>query len=122
MSLVRLEQMFVNLDMYGHAVGVTYRGEGKYKTRCGALVTLATYVLIAINALSLFVAFNDGSNQEELVQSTKFDRSLAEKVDLAEQDLNIIFVTTPPLDPAHARIIGCQKAGLDECQHFLDVG
>ena len=108
MSLVRLEQMFVNLDMYGHAVGVTYRGEGKYKTRCGALVTLATYVLIIINALSLFVAFNDGSNQKELVQSTRFDRSLADKVDLVDQDLDIMFLMSEPLDPSYAKILGFQ--------------
>ena len=120
MSLVRLEQIFVNLDMYGHAIGVTYRGGDKYKTRCGALVTLATYVLITINALSLFVAFNDGSNQEELVQSTKFDRSQAEKVDLVEQNLDIILVTTVPLDPAFAKIVGAQIVGTD--YHILDVG
>ena len=67
MSLNRLEQMFVNLDMYGHAIGVTYRGGGKYKTRCGALVTLITYVLMSINTLSLLIAFNDGSKQESSV-------------------------------------------------------
>ena len=84
MSLHRLGQIFVNLDIYGHAIGVTYRGGDTYRTRCGALFTLATYILITINALSLFIAFNDGSKQEELAQSSKFDRFTSEKVDLVE--------------------------------------
>ena len=84
MSLNRLEQMFVNLDMYGHAIGVTYRGGGTYKTRCGALVTLITYVLMSVNTLSLLIAFNDGSKQETTVQSTKFDPSLSDEINVIE--------------------------------------
>ena len=67
MSLHRLGQIFVNLDIYGHAIGVHYRGRGAYKTRLGALVTLATYILMIINTVSLFKAFMDGSMQEEKV-------------------------------------------------------
>ena len=115
--------MFVNLDMYGHTIGVTYRGGDKYKTRCGALVTIATYVLIIINTLSLLVAFNDGSNQEELVQSTKFDRSLADAVDLVEQDLEILIVMTTQIDPSFAEIVGTQISGYEEDDgEFLDIG
>ena len=83
-SLRRYEKMFVSLNIYGNAIGVTYRGGDRYRTRCGALFTLATYILIIINAFSLFIAFHDGSKQEELAQSTKIDRFNSEKVDLVE--------------------------------------
>ena len=66
------------MDMYGHVIGVTYRGRDAYKTRLGALVTLVTYILMTINAVSLFIAYQDGSKQEEKVQSTKFDRTTYE--------------------------------------------
>ena len=38
----KLATMFRGLDMYGHAIGVTYRGSGTYKTNLGALFTIAT--------------------------------------------------------------------------------
>ena len=53
----RLKSMFVDLDMYGHKIGVSYRGREAYKTRLGAFVTLATYILMTVNALSLLTAF-----------------------------------------------------------------
>ena len=62
-SLGKLEQLLVNQDMYGHIIGVHYRGNDVYKTRLGALVSIAIYVLMAINAIGLLTAFGDGSNQ-----------------------------------------------------------
>ena len=47
--------------MYGHVIGVHYRGSGSYQTKLGAFVTLATYVLMIINMVTLFIAFKDGS-------------------------------------------------------------
>ena len=47
----------MDLDMYGHTIGVHYRGRDAYKTKLGALVTLATYVLMTVNMISLFTAF-----------------------------------------------------------------
>ena len=73
MSLQRLQEMFLDLDMYGHMIGVHYRGRGAYKTRLGALVTLATYTLMIVNMVTLVQAFMDGSKQEEKGQSVKFD-------------------------------------------------
>ena len=37
--------MFTSFDIYGHAVGVNYKGNGVYRTRLGAAVTLVTYAL-----------------------------------------------------------------------------
>ena len=65
MSLKRLEEIIVGQDMYGHVIGVHYRGSGSYQTKVGAFFTLATYVLMTINMVTLLIAFEDGSNQGE---------------------------------------------------------
>ena len=57
MSYKRIGESFLDLDMYGHAIGVHYRGRDAYKTKLGALVTLATYVLMTVNMVTLLTAF-----------------------------------------------------------------
>ena len=47
--------------MYGHAIGVHYRGSDAYQTRLGALCTIVTYALMLVNLVTLSTAFNDGS-------------------------------------------------------------
>ena len=42
-------------DIFGHHVGVTYKGDGAYKTHLGAFVTLGFYVLVLINLKVLIV-------------------------------------------------------------------
>ena len=49
----------------------------------------ATYILMTINSVSLFMRFMDGSKQEEKVQSIKFDRWAAEPVDLVESGFEL---------------------------------
>ena len=61
----KLESLIVDQDIFGHVIGVHYRGRDAYKTKLGALCTLATYVLIVINLVTLIGAFIDGSNQQE---------------------------------------------------------
>ena len=70
----RFERMIVNYDIFGHAIGVHYRGSGAFKTRLGAFCTIVTKVLIIVNLVSLFIAFRDGSNQKEKTQVTTLDR------------------------------------------------
>ena len=53
------------LDIFGHKVGVHYKGEDAYKTKFGGLLSLATYVLVVIQTLNLFSAYVDHSAQTE---------------------------------------------------------
>ena len=55
-------RFLVDFDMFGHQIGVKYRGRGAYKTRVGACVTFVTYFFMLINLISLIEAFFDGSN------------------------------------------------------------
>ena len=73
--------------MYGHTIGVNYRGGGAYKTRIGAFVTFVTYFLMFWNLTSLIEVFLDGLEQEEKGYSIKIDRFKEGYVNLAEHDL-----------------------------------
>ena len=57
----KLSSLFLEMDMYGHPIRVTYRGSDAYKTRLGALLTLLTYILMIVYSVNLFIDFGDGS-------------------------------------------------------------
>ena len=40
--------LLLRLDIFGHKVGVHYRGDDAYRTKFGGLLSLATYVLVLI--------------------------------------------------------------------------
>ena len=63
----------VDFDIYGHPVGVHFKGSDTYKTKLGAFVTLATYTLILFNLGTLVISFFDSSKQVENVQESVID-------------------------------------------------
>ena len=65
-------------DVYGHPVGVHYKGSDTYKTRLGAFCTLATYALIFFNLTVLIVAFMNESKRDEKFLESLFDRFKSE--------------------------------------------
>ena len=83
--------------MFGHTVGVHYRGDSAYKTRLGALVTFVTYLFMLLNLSKLIAAFFDGSNQEERGQRIKIDRFNEGPVILADNYFEIATFVYPPL-------------------------
>ena len=48
MVFATLCELLMSLDIFGHKVGVHYKGEDAYKTKFGGLLTLTTYVLVII--------------------------------------------------------------------------
>ena len=72
------------VDIYGHQIGVNYRGESTYTTRLGGVLTLATLTFICINTVQLITAFSDHSNQKEKVQTVYEDLFDKEPVNLAK--------------------------------------
>ena len=44
----KLTDKFIGLDQYGEQVSLNYRGEGAYKTRCGASLSLVTIFLLLV--------------------------------------------------------------------------
>ena len=49
------------IDLFGHSIGVNYRGEGTYRTKLGGLVSVLTFLLICANTIKLFVGYIDNS-------------------------------------------------------------
>ena len=99
MSLKRLEEIVIGQDMYGHVIGVHYKGNGSYQTKLGAFVTLTTYILMTVNLVTLLMAFNDGSNQDEKFQGKKIDRfaSDSDVVKLNENEYTFAMFVYPPV-------------------------
>ena len=60
----------VSKDIYGHPVGINYRGSDSFQTKMGALCTLATLIVVIVNSSSLVKAFFDSSKQDEKVSTT----------------------------------------------------
>ena len=67
-----VEQFLVGRDIFGHVIGVNYRGSGTYKTRLGAFCTFSTLILTFFYFVTLITAFIDGSNQGENVDRLKY--------------------------------------------------
>ena len=65
MVLVTIFGLLLRLDIYGHKIGVNYRGEDMYRTKFGGFLTLATYTLVAIHTIKLVSNFLDHSAQTE---------------------------------------------------------
>ena len=78
--------------MYGHVIGVNYRGSGTFQTRVGSFCTCATYVMMLINIASLLLAFKIGTKQDETFQTVFKDRLISETYNLNEFNLNLAII------------------------------
>ena len=58
----RIYDFIVDQDIYGHAIGVHYRGGTSYKTFLGSICTLGAYSLMIMQLVLLVTVFIDGSN------------------------------------------------------------
>ena len=93
----KLEDLILRQDIYGHAVGVHYRGSGSYQTRLGALCTLITYMFIILNLVTVMSAFKDGSNQKENMQTMMVDNLGGDNYKLQEKNFMMSFSSWPPI-------------------------
>ena len=59
-------EFFVNQDIFGHKIGVNYRGQDAYKTGMGATCTFLTYLLLLINLEQLISGYLDTSSKMSL--------------------------------------------------------
>ena len=111
-SFKKIQSFLVNQDMYGHAVGINFKGKEVYQTRLGSFCTLATYVLMLVNILVLTIAFTTGTNQEEKQGTTQFDRSAdSEKYNWNDYNLDAGLVHYPPMPPNIGTFRAYQRTG-----------
>ena len=70
--------------MFGQPVMVNYQGSDNFRTKPGALMSMATYSLMLFNLVNLVQSFFDGDKQSESQRSEKFDRFTAGEFSLEE--------------------------------------
>ena len=92
--------ILVNQDIYGHQIGINYKGSGAYKTKLGAFFTLATYVLIVINLVTLMQDFVSNERQDEKNTEVYLDRFSAGMYNLTDYqiELTLINFSSQPID------------------------
>ena len=70
-SLRDVGSKLTSIDLFGHPIGVHYKGSGNFRTILGSICSVVTLVLIAINTLSISTKFVDHSDQSEFYQQLK---------------------------------------------------
>ena len=81
---IDIGEKIVDQDVYGHPVGVHYKGSDTFKTKLGAFCTLGTYVMIFFNLTVLMVAYMDDSRREEKFLESLFDRFKSDQFNLQD--------------------------------------
>ena len=69
----RFVKFLIRQDIFGHRIGVNYKGKETYQTPMGALCTILYFVLVIVNSGTLFIAFLDNSNMTSGSQQMTFD-------------------------------------------------
>ena len=87
-----LVNWLVDQDIYGHKFGIKYKGSDTYKTKLGALFTLATYVLMLVNIVTLCTKFANNSRQEEKSNELYLDRFSAGRFDLKDYQFEMVLL------------------------------
>ena len=67
-----LMDLLESQDIFGHPIGVNYKGDNTFKTRLGALCTIVSYALILFNTVTLTTAYKNHSKLETGTQQNSF--------------------------------------------------
>ena len=84
-----LLKFLVGRDIYGHPITVNHDGEDKYKTRFGALLTLASFVFIMVNLVTKLTEFGDRSTQDEINRPLMIDPNKSDEISLQDGQITI---------------------------------
>ena len=106
----KIKDFIVDQDIYGHAIGVQYRGSTEYKTLLGSFCTLGAYALMIMQLVFLVTVFIDGSNQTEKTQVNALDRFFGGPRKFSEYNLDIIVYSEPNITPDIGRFVVEQKS------------
>ena len=96
-----MRSFLINQDIYGHVIGVHYRGSGTFNTGLGALCTIMTYLLIIFNLKVLGEGLISQSLQGESYQVNSYDNFNTEKYQFNEVDVDIVLITYPQQIPSN---------------------
>ena len=88
---------FKSIDIYGHSIGVHYRGDSSYRTSLGSFVTLITVALVMSYTTIKVTEMVGRTSQNERTRSLKVDLNESGQINLAENNFNFGFYTTDSL-------------------------
>ena len=91
----RLGELFRRLDIFGVKVGVNYKGDDVYRTKLGAFLTMAGYVITLVYVSQLFAAFRDGSKQSDSTRNLLSDQESNEAITFEDGSLSFSLLTLP---------------------------
>ena len=86
----RFSDFITSFDIFGHPVGVNYKGEDTFKTRVGAFCTAGIYMLTIFSLITLITAFNDNSKLETSVLQSTYDPFLEPAFSFSENQAEIV--------------------------------
>ena len=84
MTTFSLSQFIRARDIFGHKIGVNFRGKETFQTLVGSFFTLVFYTFVAINFVQLSTGYIDGSKQTYSSYFSYFNRFHREPYDLRE--------------------------------------
>ena len=89
----RQSKMCQKLDIYGHPIGVNYKGSDIMQTKLGAFCTIAVYSLMMIaNVIQLGMAYQNGSKQQEQSNFQIFDRAEGGPYNFHENQFEVVIL------------------------------
>ena len=88
----KVVSLFKGIDIFGHQVGVNYRGEGTFNTATGSLVTLITALIVLSYASLKMIDIYTRDSQNELSNKIKINPEESGDIFLKENNFNFIFV------------------------------
>ena len=90
LNMLKAVRTLKNLDVYGHKVGVRYRGNETYTTILGGLCSILTLVLVVINTANLISDFTQKTAQTDFYQRLKVVTEGMEPFNLQESGIEIV--------------------------------
>ena len=114
---------FKSIDIYGHPIGVHYKGNSTYQTKLGSLVTLFTFVFVTIYAAILVIELRTGESQEVSSRSIKLDLSKSERKPLDELEFMLGYILVdeqnlPTTIPSNIGAVSIAWFALDDENNF----
>ena len=80
-----------SIDIFGHPVGVLYKGQSEHKTLLGSLLSLVKIVAVMIFAVKNLIDTTSHNNQDETERRIFTDIDEAGPISLEENKFTLMF-------------------------------
>ena len=122
-KMKKFSAAFKSIDIYGHPIGVHYKGNSTFQTKLGSLMTLFSFVFVTIYAAILVTELTTGESQEVQSLSIKVDLSESGRKPLDELEFMLTYVLVddenkPVTIPTNIGAVAIGWATLDEVNNF----